>query len=403
MQYQALRDIVAGVGSSITPQQFDDDLASVAFTLMNTSQGTAQEVLSKMLGGLKNGQAIMQAIAGCTPGNCQLHFQSLAQIGPTLPPIKWLWQDWIPRGMLSLCGAMKGAGKSYWMLDIARRIIHDETWPDETPVDLPDAKVIYVDAELIPQLIYQRAQQWEMNSNNLYLMQEPGWGVIDFVGQQSRDRLIEMCYSIKPQLVILDSLGSLNSKGEDKKEDVQELLKFFTQLAFEFQIGVVMVHHLRKKNPLAFADIITLDDFRGSGHIVQMSRTVIGISVIQTSKERNPNGPRRVDMIATNLTAYPDPIGFNFEPGVNGGPVIVYGDAPQQYHEPTERERAEDFILDALASGPCSPDEIIESGARKGYSRATIYRAHDNLERAGKVGDTTGNKSPDNQWKLEKA
>jgi hypothetical protein len=172
------------------------------------------------------------------------------------------------------------------------------------------------------------------------------------------------------------------------------------QVAFEFQIGLTMVHHLRKRNPLAFADMITQDDFRGSGHIVQMSRTVIGISVIQTCSERNPNGPRRVEMVSTNLTAYPDPIGFEFQPCINGGVSLVYGDAPEAYHEPSERDRCEQLILDQLANGPMNADELVDVAQRNGFSRATMFRAHDALERRGNVSDTVGNKSPDNQWKI---
>jgi len=403
MQLQAIADMRSGFIIDLDPSRFDEPYRAILGAVRNALQ-MGMDTTTAMMGamnGCRDANIIMQQILEMQPGNGYLHFKSLADIAPTLPPIRWMWQDWIPRGLLSLVGAVKGAGKSYWLLDLARRIIANETWPDGTPIMMQDAKVIYVDAELIPQLINERAARWEMDTKRFYLMMADQHQPIDFTRNDCRDTLVEMIYQLKPEFVVLDSLGSLNSKGENAKEDVQDLLAFFNQVAFEFQIGLSMVHHLRKRNPLAFADMITQDDFRGSGHIVQMSRTVIGISVIQTRSERDPNGPRRVEMVSTNLTAYPDPIGFEFEPGVNGGISLVYGDAPTAYREPSERDRCEQLILEQLANGPMSADEMVEVAQRNGFSRATMFRAHDALERLGKVADTVGNKDPDNQWKLK--
>jgi len=403
MQIQAIADVRSGFQIDLDPAKFDTPYREILGAVRNAQQMGMDTTTAMMtaMNGCRDANLIMQNILELQPGNGFLRFKSLADIAPTLPPIRWLWQDWIPRGLLSLVGSVKGAGKSYWLLDLARRIIANDAWPDGTPINMPDAKVIYVDAELIPQLINERAAHWEMDTKRFYLMMADQHRPIDFTRNDCRDTFVEMIYQLKPEFVVLDSLGSLNSKGENAKEDVQDLLAFFNQVAFEFQIGLPMVHHLRKKNPLAFADMITQDDFRGSGHIVQMSRTVIGLSVIQTSSERNPNGPRRVEMVTTNLTAYPDPIGFEFQPCVNGGISLVYGDAPTAYREPNERDRCEQLILDQLANGPMRPDELVEVALRNGISRATMFRAHDALERRGNVADTAGNKDPDNQWKLK--
>jgi hypothetical protein len=403
MQIQAIADVRAGFQIDLDPSKFDQPYQAILGAVRNAQQVGIDTTTAMMtaLNGCRDANVIMQHILELQPGNGYLHFKSLAEIAPTLPPIRWMWQDWIPRGLLSLVGSVKGAGKSYWLLDLARRIIANETWPDGTPTNMTGATVIYVDAEMIPQLINERAARWEMDTKRFYLMMADQHTPIDLTRHDCRDTLVEMIYQLKPEFVVLDSLGSLNSKGENAKEDVQELLSFLNQVAFEFQIGLSMVHHLRKRNPLAFADLITQDDFRGSGHIVQMCRTVIGISVIQTSAERNPNGPRRVEMVSTNLTAYPDPIGFEFQPGINGGISLIYGDAPEAYREPSERDRCEELILDQLANGPIKPNDLLEIAQRNGFSRATMFRAHDALERHGKVSDTSGNKDPDNQWTLK--
>ena len=86
-----------------------------------------------------------------------------------LPEIEWLWKGWIPRGMLTLFGAMPSAGKSYVALDLARRVIEGTSFPDGTPV-VDQGSVIYVDAENAPQIHNRRAIAWGMDRSQLYLM-----------------------------------------------------------------------------------------------------------------------------------------------------------------------------------------------------------------------------------------
>ena len=77
--------------------------------------------------------------------NEPIHFPTLAEIADTLKPVSWLWPGWIPRGMLSLLGAYQGTGKSYFVLDLARTVIHGGPWPDGTLQDRI-GNCIYVEA-----------------------------------------------------------------------------------------------------------------------------------------------------------------------------------------------------------------------------------------------------------------
>jgi hypothetical protein len=77
----------------------------------------------------------------------------LAEIADDLPPITWFWSDWIPNGMITLLGSAPGIGKSFFALDLARRVIHGMAFPDGSATPRPGAAVIYVDAELVPQMM----------------------------------------------------------------------------------------------------------------------------------------------------------------------------------------------------------------------------------------------------------
>ena len=65
-------------------------------------------------------------------------YLSLHQIADRFPPVDWLWPSWIPRGMLTLLGGAPGVGKSLVALDLARRIIHNDPFPDGAPCPVFD-------------------------------------------------------------------------------------------------------------------------------------------------------------------------------------------------------------------------------------------------------------------------
>ena len=99
-------------------------------------------------------EVILGAIFAAQPGS-ELTFTSLAELAERLKPIEWLWQDWLPRGMLTVLGAAPGVGKSFLSVDLAWRVITRQAFPDGNPLQArsPQPCVIYVDAEAVPQII----------------------------------------------------------------------------------------------------------------------------------------------------------------------------------------------------------------------------------------------------------
>jgi len=51
----------------------------------------------------------------------------------------------------------------------------------------------------------------------------------------------------------------------------------------------------------------------GSGYITQQARVVIGLRVVQTGPEFDPNGPHELKVLKNNPGAYPKLLGFVFE------------------------------------------------------------------------------------------
>jgi KaiC/GvpD/RAD55 family RecA-like ATPase len=356
--------------------------------------------LAHVLGGEPNGKAILGEIMSRLPESAP-EFFTLAKLAETLTPVEFLWRRWIPRGMLSALVAAPGAGKSYVALDLCHRITAGMPFPDGAPVQKPGANVIYVDAELIPQLINERAKAWGMDREKIYLMMPSQDDVIDFNATVYRKALQAMVEKLEPELVVIDSLSSVQLKGENNVEDVRALLAFFGALAFDYNIGVLLVHHLRKQGTRIgnMADLVTADDVRGSGHIVAMSRSMIGLSVVQVGADPDRNGPRRLEVIKTNLCAYPSPLGVKLESVSETVARVTYlGEPPRQYELPSESDLCADWIVERLQDGPMRPKDVVELAEQEGFSQRVVYIARDKLE--GQVVNTKGKRHPQNEWQL---
>lgn len=344
---------------------------------------------------------IMYAAPGGKPNGRK--YSSLAEISDDLPPITWLWPGWIPLGMITLLGAAPGVGKSNMCLELARRVIHGEKFPDGRECCKPKTCVIYVDAENVPQIINQRAVGWDMDRTKLYLMVPDLDEILDFSQQKYRDRLTEMIADLNPGMVIVDSLSSISSKGENNIEDVRQLLTFLNTLAREYETAMVIIHHLRKHSSMQLQLFdISLDDFRGSSHIAAMARSVIGVSMVQTTAQADRNGPRRVEIVKTNLGPYPDPIGFLLKDGIKGGVVLVWDTkAPEKFKDRTKlddaREWLEDFLRDEMEGKPAKPKEIIKVAEEQmDISRKLIFEARNELR--AHIRNTIGRQARDNCW-----
>lgn len=332
----------------------------------------------------------------------QQNFQSFAVLAERLPPVQWLWPGWIPRGMLSLLGAVPGAGKSLVGLDMARRIINGDAFPDGARNPYGPQNAIYVDAEMVPQLLKERATAWKVNLERLFLMLPNPNDMIDFGRPEYKDKLRNMVSKLKPGLVIIDSLSSVTSKGENNVEDIREIMGFLNELVNVHQTSMIVIHHLRKRGGPQQASLpgfsdLSIDDFRGSSHIIAMSRSVMGLSVVQTTPERDRNGPRKLEVIKTNLAAYPDPLGCELMPMHPNGVFLRYTDeAPKEYREPSKVDQCAEWLVMLLKDGePLRPKEVVDLAQEEGFSQATVYRARKTISN---IINTDGSQSPSNKW-----
>jgi hypothetical protein len=325
-------------------------------------------------------------------------FRTMAQIGPTLPPITWLWEGWIPRGLLTLLGATPKVGKSWLALDLCRTVINGGVWPDGQPVG-HKGSVVWVEAEAVAQITRDRAQMVGIDLTRFWPMVPPVGDILDMSTPAIRDDLIELVQHVKPSLIVIDSLSGISSKGENNIEDIRKMLAFLVGLAAECDAGLVLIHHIKKLERAQLSlPGLSIYDFRGSGHITAVARSILGLSVQSPSNGVIvTRGPRRLEVVAATLCQTPEPLGMTIE-NQDDSVRIVYGEAPDTSN-PTTGDDCGTWLVELLeANGPMKPKAIIELADAEGYERAMVYRVRRKLQ--GTIIDTLATKHPKNEWKL---
>jgi len=397
-QIQAIADLIGGQKPEIGSEQMTEDFAWLHNLVANAAPGQVYSLLAQLKMEKENRDIapLLDEIMAATPG-LRLTHPSLAQLGPDLPRVQWLWPQWIPRGLLTLLAAWPGVGKTYVALDIAHRLISHLPTPDGGTFQTSSPpNVIYVDAEDFLPAIYERAMAWGMGDTRFYPVQRPPRHLIDLADPLYQDHLIDMAYDLRPALIIVDSLSSVNSRGENNVEDLRDVLGFLVELAREYECGLLLIHHLRKPRG-TITQPITMHDLRGSGHLIAMARSVIGLDVL--GSERDPNGPRNLKVLKTNLAKYPKPLAVEFAPSRNPDVATLrYGDIAR-FNPPTDIELCADWLLDRLKSGPQSYTSLKEQLVHElGFNETTLQRARKHL--GEQIVDTLGPRRKGNEWAL---
>jgi hypothetical protein len=98
-------------------------------------------------------------------------------------------------------------------------------------------------------------------------------------GKRSVMQIESLIFELKPSAVIIDPLTNLLKK-EDKKEDVEALLKQFDGLIERYSVSIILIHHARKGKGE------TLESMRGSSALTGWADTICRIERRDNSKDR---------------------------------------------------------------------------------------------------------------------
>ena len=234
--------------------------------------------------------------------------------------------------------------------------------------------------------------------------------------QDRAKRLVEQVIRNKSELVIIDALSNMSSRGENDIEDVRSLMVFLNRLAQDSDAGLLLIHHTRKAQAVRDRPAeFTMDDIRGSGHIIAMSRSVIGLTVVQAQgigsgrgqglgpgRGQDPpsSAPRLVRVLKTNLGAIPSPLSFELVSQEDGAVLLRWGPPPQlDFSSPSAFADCEAWLHDLLAlNGEMRPAEIVQLARAEGFSRSLLYQVRNHL--GNRILNSRPKDNPTNTWRL---
>jgi archaellum biogenesis ATPase FlaH len=312
-------------------------------------------------------------------------------------PIRWLWENRVPLGKVTIFAGDPGLGKSFVALDLAARVSSGEE------SILRKGDVILLSAEDDPaDTIRPRLDASGADVAHVHVL-----NAIRIKGDSKQsqrmvrlDRDIEQiaeAIRVYPEtiLVIIDPLsaymGSVDAKSD---EQVRSILAPLAELASKTGVAIVCIKHLNKAEEKSAI-------YRAGGSIGFIAAARM---VWMFAKDRNDSERRLMLLTKSNIGTNPGGLAYRIEqtesgPCVMWEPGTVQMDLDDALRPATHRKSAVDtgtkWLADVLANGPVSVKDVEKAAAEEGLSWATVRRSADSL----KISRKHEGFGPDSQWK----
>jgi len=310
-----------------------------------------------------------------------LGMESQSQCFADIPQEKvtWLWEKYIPLGMVTIIDGDPGLGKSFLTCDIAARVTCGWDFPPASgnvQVREPAAVLMINLEDDASRTIRPR---FTAAGGNLQLLHRPQFK--DEGAERPvtlpEDIIAIMRIVIKHniKLIIVDPLMAALSPKVDSYKDspVRRVMARLKLMAEETQCAVVLIRHLTKdtkeKNPL----------YRGGGSI--------GISAASRSgfilgKHPKNEAMRVLAPVKYNLCLTPDSLAFRLQDMKlhwKGAVKVTADELVNRTNEkgrpPKQIDAAMMFLRGFLADGPRKQEDIMQAALAAGHKERTLIRA----------------------------
>lgn len=326
--------------------------------------------------------------------------------------LEWFWAGYLPAGKLVLLDGDPGLGKSTITLDLAARFSRGDFAPDGSTLGdgTPGATLLLTSEDDMSDTVVPRLRVAGADMNRVATIRVPMAAVgvpAPFTLPSYIDELKEAIVQAGAKLVVIDPLMAFldDEVNTHKDASVRTALTAIAQLANDTGATILLVRHLNKDASSSNAL------YRGAGSI---AFGAAARSVLVVARDPSDQSAAVLAQVKGNLAkrgATPS-LKFRVEESRQDSalPVIAWhgesGHSADDLLRPADnrraapdRNRAKEFIRQALADGPLAAREFEKQALAAGISSSTLKRAGQqmNLVRKrirGKSGTTV-------RWEVE--
>jgi hypothetical protein len=320
------------------------------------------------------------------------HLKRLIDVKPT--PISWLWEPYIPRGMITFLSGDPGTGKTFISLAICSALTRGEHVVSRYAVE--PLNVLYLTTENSPEHVLRpRFDALKGDPGRFFhlagtLHLDGDREVYGSLTLSNTEQLEDAISESQASLVVIDPLQSFLGACVDlhRSNETRPVLDGLSIIAERKNCAFLIVRHLSK-------GIGGSAIYRGLGSI---DLSGAARSELQAGKDPTDPSHRILAHAKSNLGKSGDSISYSInEDGTfTWGPSSRFTADELLAAPPTEQTRsalseAEDFLRETLGNGSQKSSDVQEQARARGITNATLRRAKDTLgvrKRPGGFGES---------------
>jgi len=322
--------------------------------------------------------------------------------------VRWLWSGRIPLGKLTVLDGDPGLGKSTITLDLGARITTGSPLPGSEDRFGPTNVVLLSAEDGVADTIRPRLEAAGADLERVVIVDH----VTDTDGARpvelptDLDRIRELVRAERAALVVVDPLmafltGDVNS---NRDQDVRRVMHQLKLVAEKTGAAVLVLRHLNKAVNLGGSAL-----YRGGGSIGIIGAARSGLLVAPDPDDEGDLGRRILAVSKSNLAAKAESLAYS----IVGDELydvakVVWGGTSNRMAEQLlgraaerpspEQDRAEAFLVHALANGPRRAADLREQAESKGLAWRTVQRAAEALEVDMEQRPEPGRRGPGPSW-----
>lgn len=258
----------------------------------------------------------------------ELEIAAIELAGVVPGRVEWLWEPYIPRGMVSMLIGHPGVGKSTMLLDLAARAANGGRWPDGEPIGRPMRVGLGMIEDDIRRVTVPRLLAAGANLRNVLAMGGKQGKTGEYAVKLPNDamKLEAFIRERKCDLLILDPITAyMGDRDSNAQQEVRDAIQPLSGIAERTGCAVLLSNHTSK----AWKE-------RDAAFVGQGSIAFTAVARTQILLVREPqDGDKRVLWI-TKSNVGPDLSvgGLAFEPRIAPGasvPTCCWDEVP--YHD----------------------------------------------------------------------